>query len=262
MPFTPTHILATIPIAVLCRWLPLSALAIGSMIPDLPMFVPFASNYLVTHSPAGVFTACLPLGVATFLLFQCVIKVPVLSLFPDWVKARLKTIAKPLFIPSIGFFLRVSIAIVIGAFTHIAWDAFTHQGRWGTQTFPILNQTMTVAGWQIPGYKLFQYGSTFVGLPALAMFSGFWLCGNVASPVNGLYPFRRRAKLLFAGVAIAIPALVTGYVLTTSDGTPYGKLGQIITTSGLLAMVALVAYSLSFHLATKGKYSVIESRPR
>ena len=256
MPFTPTHIVAIMPIAALFRWLPLSALAIGSMIPDLPWFAPFSPDYAMTHSPAGVFTVCLPLGVAVFLLFQCVIKVPVVSLFPRWVQSRMMTCVKPLLVPSVGFFLCVSIAVVVGAFTHILWDAFTHQGRWGTQLFPILNQTTTIAGQHIPGYKLLQYGSTIVGLPVLALLCELWLRGNTASPVDGLYPFGRRAKLFFVGVTIAIPLLVTVNVLATSDGTVYTKVGQIIKTSGLLAMVALIAYSLLFHLATNGKYGV------
>ena len=41
MPFTPTHVAAVVPIAWLSRQrLPFSALVIGSMIPDLHLFVP------------------------------------------------------------------------------------------------------------------------------------------------------------------------------------------------------------------------------
>ena len=50
MPFTPTHVLAILPIAALKRpALPFSALVIGSMIPDLPLFVPLSPDYGTTH---------------------------------------------------------------------------------------------------------------------------------------------------------------------------------------------------------------------
>ena len=43
MPFTPVHSLAVLPVAAARRLpLPFSALVIGSMIPDFPLFVPVA----------------------------------------------------------------------------------------------------------------------------------------------------------------------------------------------------------------------------
>ena len=52
------------------------ALVIGSMIPDLPLFVTIPVSYATTHSIAGLFVACLPLGLACFLAFQLVMKRP------------------------------------------------------------------------------------------------------------------------------------------------------------------------------------------
>lgn len=54
MPFTPTHVLAILPVAAVKRFpLPFSALVIGSMIPDLPLFLPWSPGYDQTHSVAG-----------------------------------------------------------------------------------------------------------------------------------------------------------------------------------------------------------------
>jgi uncharacterized protein DUF4184 len=254
MPFTPTHVLAILPVGALLRRLPLSALAVGSMIPDLPLFVPFLPGYAMTHSPVGIVTVCLPLGVAMLLAFQWIIKVPAISLFPTWAQTRMTSCSRPLLIPSTGFFFRVSLAVVLGAITHVVWDAFTHQGRWGTQLFPVLNQTTLILGWHVPGYKLFQYGSTIVALPVLTLLSALWLRRNAPAPTKGLYRFGWSAKLLSAGVTLAIPLVVTVSVMATSDGTFYMNVGQIIKTSGLLAMVTLIAYSLVFHVATNGEY--------
>jgi hypothetical protein len=63
VPFTPTHIAAILPVAAAApRPFPFSALVVGSMIPDLPLFVTLPVTYATTHSITGLFLACLPLG--------------------------------------------------------------------------------------------------------------------------------------------------------------------------------------------------------
>ena len=77
MPFTATHIAAVVPFAWLCRWrLPLSALAIGSMVPDVAGFYPNLFDYPTLHSFPGVFTHCIPLGLIGFFLYHWVLKQP------------------------------------------------------------------------------------------------------------------------------------------------------------------------------------------
>ena len=70
MPFTPTHVVAVVPVAALCgRALPFSALAIGCMVPDFPLFVPFVTDYGMTHSIAGLFHGVLAVGNGVLFLF-------------------------------------------------------------------------------------------------------------------------------------------------------------------------------------------------
>ncbi len=190
MPFTPSHVLAVIPIAFVARpGLPFSALVIGSMIPDLPLYLPVASAYETTHSARGVFTACLPLGIASFLCFQALMKRPMAALLPNWVRRRTAPLEAPILVPSFGFLVRVSAAIVLGAWTHVLWDSFTHQGRWGVEVVPALNQVLlTVGDVQLPGYKLLQYASTALGIAALAVLLAAWLRRQPVStlPEQGL----------------------------------------------------------------------------
>ena len=80
-----------VPFAAVRRWrLPLSALAIGSMVPDLPLFLPGASNYQATHSAPGLITADLPLGLACFLAFQLLFKGFLFALMPHLGPAALR----------------------------------------------------------------------------------------------------------------------------------------------------------------------------
>lgn len=129
MPFTPAHILAIVPIVAIRRSpLPLSALVIGSMIPDLPLFVAFAPDYGDTHSVGGLFTACLPLGLAAILAFQLAMKRPLFLLLPAVIQRHCGD-ASASCLRGPRTVIYAAIAVVIGAATHVFWDSFTHEGR-------------------------------------------------------------------------------------------------------------------------------------
>ena len=222
MPFTPTHVLAITPIAAVSRWrLSFSALAIGSMIPDLPLFVPLAPSYATTHSLPGLITACLPLGALGFVAFQAVLKRPLIALLPSAVRCRCAAIAGPSPEPSVRTVVSVAMAVTIGAATHLVWDAFTHQGRWGTLLVPCLDATaLTVAGHAVPGYKVLQYGSTAVGLPFLAALAILWLTRQAAAPLDALPSVPRAVRVATVLAALGIPAAVT-YQVCAGKGPPH-----------------------------------------
>jgi membrane-bound metal-dependent hydrolase YbcI (DUF457 family) len=143
MPFTLTHIAAILPVSAAApRAFPFSALVVGSMIPDLPMFVTLPITYATTHSITGIFLACLPLGMACLLTFQWLMKRPLLALLPELVRSRCASLSISRFEPTFKFFSSSALAIAIGAATHVFWDSFTHQGRWGSSVFPRLNDNV------------------------------------------------------------------------------------------------------------------------
>lgn len=248
MPFTPTHILAVLPIAALRRpALPFSALVIGSMIPDFPLFVPLGPGYAATHSPAGVITACLPLGLAWFALFQWLMKRPLLALLPGAIRHRCATLAAPRSVTSPGALALAAAAVAIGASTHLLWDSFTHRGRWGTLLVPALNGTaFTLRGQDVPGYKALQYGSTLVGLPGLGLILAAWLRRRMPEPREDV-PALPMPWMAFAWfVTLAVPAAVFLVVFARGDRPAYDRLGRSITTSGLALMTLTLAYVLAF----------------
>ncbi len=167
MPFTLTHIAAILPVAAAApRAFPFSALVVGSMIPDIPLFVPLPITYATTHSITGIFLACVPLGMACLVTFQCLMKLPLLALLPELIRSRCASLSISHVEPTFKFFSSAALAILIGATTHVFWDSFTHQGRWGSSLFPQLNDNvLTIWGYHMPGYKALQYGSSLVLCP-------------------------------------------------------------------------------------------------
>jgi Domain of unknown function (DUF4184) len=255
MPFTPTHVLAITPIAAASRGcLPFSALAIGSMIPDLPLFIPIAPDYSTTHSVPGLLTACLPLGLLGFVVFQAMMKRPLIALLPAAVRCRCGTIAGSSAGPSVQTAVRAALAVTVGAATHILWDSFTHRGRWGTRLIPSLDTTvLTVAGHAVPGYKLMQYGSTALGLPLLAALAVTWLSRQPSARLESLPSVPRAARVAAVLIAIGIPAVLTRPLWARSDIPVYDRIGRSIRDSGLALMIAVLAYGLAFWALTRRK---------
>jgi hypothetical protein len=184
MPFTPSHAVVALPFA---RSVPglAAAVAVGAMTPDLPLFVRgLPLTYAVTHSAAW-----LPLTtvVAAVLLalWWIVLRPAVRELSPgplaerlpeDW-DGRIRLPRPGRTIPVLVF------GLAIGVVTHIAWDAFTHEGRAGVVAWGL------DALWgPLPAYKWLQYGSSLVGLAVLAVAAAVWLRHRASSSVTRILP--------------------------------------------------------------------------
>jgi len=136
MPFTVSHAAAALPIHRVAKGrLPLPALMIGAMSPDFAYFVSFAASRMQTHTLAGLFTFCLPVGLAVWLLYVRVLELPTVALLPDPWRRHFTRDPQPFHLRAVLF---ASLAILLGAMSHIAWDAFTHAFTPITNVFPVL----------------------------------------------------------------------------------------------------------------------------
>ncbi len=252
MPFTPSHIAAVLPIAWCSRRLPFSALAIGSMIPDLPLFFPI-SDYWQTHNPALVLQTCLPLGLAAFVLFHLFLKAPLESLFPRFVQERIAPYAHARLPLSWSYWLCVVIAIVIGAYTHIYWDSFTHKGRWGTQTFPALNGVVDIGLRKLPLFKFLQHLSSIGGLIILAVMVAGLLIYNKPTDKPRTFGAQSWLKFMAASLLVLCP-LASWFYLSQFHYTLLEAVGLTIRLSGALLAMALAAYALVFHVVTRAQF--------
>src|SRR5262245_26185542 len=123
MPFTLSHAAAILPLHRFGNsHLSLAALTIGSMSPDIPYFVelPFGND---SHSLLGIFYFCWPVGLVLWGIFEYLLKQPTLDLMPGSVRTRFACHTPRV---STRLMLAVSISIMLGALTHVAWDSFTH----------------------------------------------------------------------------------------------------------------------------------------
>jgi hypothetical protein len=180
MPFTIAHAAAVLPLRKTHSRLPLAALMAGSMSPDFAYFLPGGLNRASSHDLEGIVLFCLPAGLAVWLLFVRLLERPTIELLPEAWRARVPRSDQGLTPRALLF---ASLAVVLGALTHVAWDAFTHANTPITAAFPGLNARLSIVdGRPIPVYRLLQYLSSVIGLLALAWWG--WSLRRAPLPVR------------------------------------------------------------------------------
>ncbi|MFJ5306045.1 DUF4184 family protein [Streptomyces sp. NPDC088350] len=177
MPFTLSHAAAVLP-AVRGdgrgrgRLIP-AVLVAGSFAPDMTYYaasgIPGAMEFgNVTHSFPGVFTVDVLIAWATVGLWLLV-REPLVALLPRTRRPRTATLLscgtpRARATPSLA--ARWYASAVLGALTHVVWDAFTHHDRWGVRLFPVLDQVVGGS----PLFLFLQYGSSVLGALLIAAF--------------------------------------------------------------------------------------------
>jgi len=163
VPFTIAHAAAVLPLQRFGRFtLPLSALMVGSMAPDFGYFFSFQAPREITHSFTGLLIFALPVGLAVWLFYVAVLEKATITLLSDrWHTRFAHTDAiRPALVA------RAAFAILLGAVTHLLWDAFTHRGTFLTRAFPVLLDPVPVASW-MPIYHLLHGLSSIAGVVIL-----------------------------------------------------------------------------------------------
>ncbi|GAA1507239.1 DUF4184 family protein [Nocardioides humi] len=225
MPVTLAHPAAVLPLRGL--GLPLSAMVIGSMTPDLPVLGQTWSLYGFTHSPAGIVTVDLVLTLALLAFWDRWGRDALVDTAPAAVRDRLPARAR------IGrtAWLLAPLAAIVGSATHVVWDAFTHQGRWGVRHVAWLQETHG----PLPGQQWAQFASGILGL----LVTGLAIVVHVRrSPRDTPRPRRLPAAALPAGFGAATAVSLATGALHLGDGLHRAAFHAAV--AGILALAALV----------------------
>jgi hypothetical protein len=237
MPFTISHVAAVLPFArFLRRGRVLSAVVIGSMVPDFGWFLPWRPERFETHSAVALLTWSLPVGLATYWVFQYLIKTPVREVLPDRAYGRSLPYAPVADVGSLKQWLIAAVGILAGAVTHLIWDAFTHEGARGVRMVPAIDDWWFAvgAGRVVAGTRFLQDVSSLLGLVVVAWL--LWRALRTPSrvPVGSrrLAPAERLAWVL----AYVLTAFVVGTsaLLLVHSNEPYG-----VRNAGPLSHVAI-----------------------
>lgn len=233
MPFTPSH--AVIALPFLRTPLVPAAIAVGAMTPDLPLFVrAVVPAYDTTHDPAWL-PLTVVLALVLLLVWRCLVRPAVRELSPRVVAARLpgewdrgavaaaaETFGMVRGRLKVTPVLLLLASLLIGVVSHIVWDAFTHEGRWGVALIPALDEQWG----PLTGLKWLQHSSSALGMAILVVWGLLWLTRREPRPAPRMLPAAVRVGAWLSLPSILLVAWVLGLVT-------YGPLDADFTVAHL-----------------------------
>jgi hypothetical protein len=168
MPFTLAHPAAIIPLQRL-RFLALLPLIVGSMVPDVLSFAPFRFRWLFpdAHTLWGLPTIDLTIGYCILIIIVLIRRQ---LIAPLWGPHRtLVQMAFDRFLAQRFCWLSAAPSLLLGAFTHLLWDNFTHADRWMVRAMPALQQPLfPESDHPLQVFHALQYISSAIGLLLIA----------------------------------------------------------------------------------------------
>ena len=187
MPFTIAHSVTAKPLHHLSGGrLLLPGLAVGAMAPDFEYLVHLSAHRTIGHTIPGLFVLCLPSALLVLFLWHRLVGPVLASLlrpgtggltngWPTLGGSRRHcqgdTPCPPgraEFGPAARF-AWLCASIVIGSFSHITWDAFTHEGGVFVSLWSGFSHNIG-PGW-FPVYRWLQYGSSVFGMAVLGVWA-------------------------------------------------------------------------------------------
>jgi membrane-bound metal-dependent hydrolase YbcI (DUF457 family) len=187
MPFTIAHSVTAKPIHSLSRGrLRLPGLAVGAMAPDFEYLVHLSPTRTIGHTIPGLFVLCLPSALVVLLVWHRLVG-PVLAtllrpgtggLTNGWptlggsrrhCQGDTPCPPGPVRFGPPAHFAWLCASILIGSFSHITWDAFTHSSGvvvnlWSGFSHPI-------GPGDLPVYRWLQYGCSVFGMAVLGVWA-------------------------------------------------------------------------------------------
>jgi hypothetical protein len=233
MPFTLAHPAAVLPLRHL-RYLRTAPLVIGAVIPDVLYYTPhsFEEHFrrVDTHSLAGSYTLDLPLGVL-LLIAVVLLREPLTVLLPARARWLCLNALEP-FRHSAREWLLAPPAILIGIWTHLLWDSFTHGSGWAVQHIAFLSEPVTIGSYTGQVSHLLQYLSSVIGLLIVAV----WYSRLPTPPAARSGEASRRAHagpglLLVMAAALLIGGVEAQRYYVRSQGAIYRTLDELLTRS-------------------------------
>lgn len=180
MPFTLAHPAAVLPFRRFCpERLNFAALVIGSISPDFFYFLNFWSLGAYGHTLLGSVLISLPVCLISYLVLRFYSAPIAELLFEPFDKALINGFAAK------SSFLVLVVSFLLGIWTHIIWDSFTHSHGFFVDRIPFLESSIGYFnGHGIKTYSIFQYLGSAFGLLVLALWYHKGLSKELREPLK------------------------------------------------------------------------------
>lgn len=231
MPFTFSHPAIILPLTYLSKkWFSLTGLIIGSLVPDFEYFMRMEIRSDYSHTIEGLFWFNIPLGILLAFVFHNIVRPELFNNLPKPLKLRFVIFSK--FNWNTYFkksWIIVIFSILIGAFSHLLWDSFTHHHGFFVENLSVLRESIIIFGMKIPILKILQHSST--------LFGGFFILLTIYRlPKNVIK--RPRINIAYWKLIIGITlSIVAIRFITGLEIREYGNVIVTIISAGLIGSI-------------------------
>ena len=234
MPFTFAHPAIILPLTLLPKkWFSITGLVIGSLTPDFEYFLRMEVRSRYSHTIGGLFWFDLPMGIILAFIFHNIVRNVLFDNLPDFLRSRVNRFQKF----DWNFFFKRNwpiafISILVGAASHLLWDACTHEGGYFVERIPFLKETAMLFNRQVPVLKIAQHLSTLLG--GLAIVAVLFKL-----PKNEEHPVQPKSKYwsVFFTSCFAI------VVIRMCFGLSYTQYGAVVVTTISAILISLTLTS-------------------
>lgn len=232
MPFTLAHPAAVLPLKRL-RALDCLPLIVGSVIPDIGYYFPRYIRLQLPdgHSFVGSFTFCLPVALGLLALLVA-LQIPILEPLPIGHRQFVASLIER-FKSRKHYLIGAVPSILIGVWSHLIWDSFTHRNGWAVQRLGLLRATLQLPlNGSMEIFRALQYISSVVGLSVIAV---CYISAQRAF-IRAHRPVEVRGKrTVLLGALLALSAAVASYKITQLHRFSFYRVGTVGLTSGVAA---------------------------
>jgi hypothetical protein len=247
MPFTISHTAAVLPFSrFLARYQLLSAAVIGSMVPDFAWLTPWRLARFETHSAVSLVTFCLPIGLASYWVFQRLIKTPLIELLPNGAYSRWREFAVPAEYLSLRQWILAACGVLAGAVIHVVWDVFTHEGARGVRMIPGLDDLVVEIGaHHLAGARLLQDVSSLLGLIVVVAILAYGLRRRRGAELPANRPLPAGERHAWIATYVLLAAVLSGlFFLIELRAEFEGGLERPVMGAAIAVLRGLTAASL------------------
>jgi hypothetical protein len=230
-----------------------SALVAGSLSPDFGYFVPLPGTFFMYTIP-GLLLFDVPVAFVLLMLFHTFAKWPLLSLLPISLQRRLFRHAQGFSYGPPKHFLVILLSLLVGSWTHIVLDSFTHRFGWMVEQFSFFRTRIGGA----PLYTSLQDLGSLVGIALLVYWFVRWF--PTAPQTDQLPPrFSIRFQTIFFALAAISFAAVEGRIiyLRILTGSRYlgghFLMGSTIFSAVFITMLFAGVYCIGWKIAFQKK---------
>ncbi|MFY8091829.1 MAG: DUF4184 family protein [Chitinophagaceae bacterium] len=202
MPFTFAHPAIILPLSK-NKKLPLSALIIGSLIPDFEFYFQLREVEQIGHDTIGIILFDIPAGFLMLFIYHHYIRIYLRTILPDVVLYKCNTLVYNFKSNQKNLFsLNNLLALLIGITSHLFLDLFTHHYSFLITYVPQLKETIGFFNYSMPLFQVNQILLSIVGL-----FIVFFFYLKIPSTASTNHEFNLNNILSFLFLATLILAV-------------------------------------------------------